>query len=453
MHKNVFPSRLCGALSAMPSKSASHRAVLLAALCAGTTQIAPLQLSQDGRATLSCAQALGLTAGADIAPIPGLPGFVRARITGGGYGVPDAASGNAACVDSTAPRGGTACAHAPALRTLDCGESGSTLRFFIPLALDGRGPVRFVGRGRLMQRPLSIYEELFVPRGVRWTRQGDDLLVEGKLAPGVFTLPGDVSSQFITGLLLALPLAHGDSRLQLTTPLQSRAYVELTRRVQAAFGVVSHWEDGGQALVIPGGQMPVSPGDAVVEGDWSHAAFTLVAGALGGPVRLTGLDESSAQGDRAIVDILRAMGADIRWEGGALVSRPSSLHAADVDASQVPDLVPILAVALAAARGESRITGAARLRIKESDRLSAMRAALCAAGADVTELPDGLIIRGGRPLHAASVDGCNDHRVVMAMAVASALSDGPFTISDAEAVAKSAPAFWEEFAKLGGDAR
>ena len=429
MHKNVFPSRLCGTLSAMPSKSASHRAVLLAALCAGTTQIAPLQLSQDVRATLSCAQALGLTAGADIAPIPGLPGFVRAQIAGGRR----PASGGP--------------------RVLDCGESGSTLRFFIPLALDGRGPVRFVGHGRLMQRPLSIYEELFVPRGVRWTRQGDDLLVEGKLAPGVFALPGDVSSQFITGLLLALPLAHGDSRLQLTTPLQSRAYVELTRRVQAAFGVVSHWEDGGQTLVIPGGQRPVSPGDALVEGDWSHAAFTLVAGALGGPVRLTGLDESSAQGDRAIVDILRAMGADIRWEGGALVSRPSSLRAADVDASQVPDLVPILAVAMAAAHGESRITGAARLRIKESDRLSAMRAALCAAGADVTELPDGLIIRGGRPLHAASIDGCNDHRVVMAMAVASALSDGPFTISDAEAVAKSAPAFWEEFAKLGGDAR
>ena len=224
--------------------------------------------------------------------------------------------------------------------------------------------------------------------------------------------------------------------------------------MQAAFGIESFWKNE-QTLIVPGGQRPVSPSRAHVESDWSHAAFYLAAGCLSsaGPLTLHGLDMGSAQGDRAIVDILRGMGAIIRCEGDVLTVCPSRLRACDVDASQIPDLVPILAVAMAAADGESRITGAARLRIKESDRLAAMCAALTACGADVTERPDGLVIRGGRPLHGAVVNGCNDHRIVMAMAVASVLASGDLTISDAEAVSKSAPAFWEEFTALGGHAQ
>ena len=426
MNKTVLPSPLSGQLRIIPSKSASHRAVMLAALVDGETSLAPLALSRDVEATLSCAKALGLLSGWTLTPCGDAPGMTRAILQPG----------------TSVPQG---------LRTLDCGESGSTLRFFVPLALDGHGPVRFVGHGRLMQRPMDVYERLFVPRGVRWSLEGDTLTVEGQLTGGEYALPGDVSSQFITGLLLALPCLAGESILRLTTPLQSRGYVELTRRVQAAFGIVSHW-DGENTLVIPGNQRARTPGSFAVEGDWSHAAFYLVAGALGhaGPLSLTGLDTDSTQGDRAIVPILRSMGADIREEGGALTVYPSVLHGETVDVTQVPDLVPALAVAMAGAQGESRIVGAARLRIKESDRLAAMRAALCAAGADVTELPDGLVIRGGQPLHAAEIDGCNDHRIVMAMAVASALSSGPLTISGAQAVSKSAPRFWEEFASLGG---
>lgn len=295
---------------------------------------------------------------------------------------------------------------------------------------------------------------MFRPLGVRWERTEDSLTVEGKLQSGQYFLRGDVSSQFITGLLLALPQLAGNSVIRITTQLESRAYVELTRRVQAAFGIESFWKDG-QTLVVPGSQRPTSPGRAHVESDWSHAAFYLTAGCLSsaGPLMLHGLDMGSAQGDRAIVDILRGMGAIIRCEGDVLTVCPSRLRACDVDASQIPDLVPILAVAMAAADGESRITGAARLRIKESDRLAAMCAALTACGADVTERPDGLVIRGGRPLHGAVVNGCNDHRIVMAMAVASVLASGDLTISDAEAVSKSAPAFWEEFTALGGHAQ
>ena len=408
MQKTVSPASLCGTLDVIPSKSASHRAVMMAALCREETRLAPLQRSRDIKATLTCAMALGL-------------------------GRHDAPQG---------------------LRTLDCGESGSTLRFFIPLALDGRGPVRFVGHGRLMQRPLSVYEQLFIPRGVRWTLGGDALTVEGRLQSGEFALRGDVSSQFITGLLLALPLLPGDSVIRITTALESRAYVELTRRIQASFGVASRWADK-RTLLVPGGQTPASPGSFAIEGDWSHAAFYLVAGALGkaGPLTLRHLDTDSTQGDRAIVSILRSMGARIEETADGLSVFPSALHGAQVDVTQVPDLVPVLAVAMAGAQGESRITGAARLRIKESDRLSAIASALGACGAEIAELPDGLVIRGGQPLHGASVEGCNDHRIVMAMAVAAALCDGDITISDAEAVAKSAPAFWQEYASLGGQAR
>ena len=407
MIKTVSPASLSGTLDVMPSKSASHRAVMMAALCEVPTELAPLQHSRDIEATLACAKGLGL-----------------------------------------------GCSTVPVLRTLDCGESGSTLRFFIPLALDGRGPVRLIGHGRLMQRPLDVYEQLFVPRGVRWSLSGDALTVEGRLQSGEFALRGDVSSQFITGLLLALPQLDGESVIRITTPLESRAYVELTRRVQAAFGIASHWQDE-QTLRIPGGQTPVSPGTYAIEGDWSHAAFYLVAGALGhaGPITLRRLDEHSAQGDRAIVDILRSMGARIESHPDGLTVFPSALHAADVDVSQVPDLTPVLTVAMAGAQGTSRITGAARLRIKESDRLSAIAHALTACGADVRELADGLVIRGGTRLHSASVEGCNDHRIVMAMAVAAALSDGEIAITDAQSVAKSAPAFWEEYASLGGIAR
>ncbi len=428
MIKTVSPGSLSGSLSVMPSKSASHRAVMMAAMAKGETTLAPLQLSRDIVATLSCAKALGLVG--DISTQPsGQPGFVRAALEGGQE-------------------------HAGGARMLDCGESGSTLRFFIPLALDGRGAVTFIGHGRLMERPLSVYEALFRPLGVRWEQSGGRLTVEGRLKSGEYALRGDVSSQFITGLLLALPQLSGDSVIRIMTKLESRAYVELTRRVQKTFGVVSHWEDD-HTLVVPGSQKPVSPGRVHVERDWSHAAFYIAAGCLGstGPITLTGLDMDSTQGDRAIVDVLRDMGAIINNYKGTLSICSSRLHAATVDASQMPDLVPILAVAMAAAEGESRITGAARLRIKESDRLSAMHAALSACGVNIEELEDGLIIHGSKTLHAAKIDGANDHRIVMAMAVASAIADGDLAISDAEAVAKSAPAFWEEFASLGGKAR
>ncbi|MBQ7486799.1 MAG: 3-phosphoshikimate 1-carboxyvinyltransferase [Clostridia bacterium] len=418
---------LSGTLSIMPSKSASHRTVLMASLSAGESIIEPLLLSQDISATLNCVKQLGLTKG--VATMASdVPGFVRARILGRSR--------------NEGKRIG---------RVLDCGESGSTLRFMIPLALDGRGAVRFTGRGRLMQRPLDVYETVLREQGILWQLRGNDLTVDGHLRPGDYTLPGDVSSQFITGLLLALPILPANSSIHLTTPLESGSYVELTRNVQEQFGVYSEWRDNGQTLIIPGKQQPRSPGNVYVEGDWSHAAFYLTAGALGGSgITLYGLDPNSTQGDKVILHFLHEMGAQIIMKDDTITVLPSSLHGITADTSQCPDLVPILAVAMAAAHGESRIIGAARLRLKESDRLRAMAVALQALKVICYEQDDGLIIRGGLPLQSGTVEGCNDHRVVMSMAIASALARGPVTITDSEAVAKSAPAFWEEFAHLGG---
>ncbi|MBQ9008936.1 MAG: 3-phosphoshikimate 1-carboxyvinyltransferase [Clostridia bacterium] len=417
---------LSGNLGIIPSKSAAHRAVLLAALAQGETVIEPLQLSEDISATLSCTQQLGLTRGS--AKAPASPGFVRMRIMGRAKNESNRNT-----------------------RTLECGESGSTLRFMLPLALDGRGPVRFLGRGRLMQRPLNVYEDLFRSQNLFWQLRGNELTVDGQLHPGHYSLPGDISSQFFTGLLLALPMLEEDSEIACLSPLESRSYVELTRKAQAKFGIRSEWSQDGQHLIIPGGQQPRSPGSVHLEGDWSHAAFYLVAGAIGGQgITLSGLDFDTTQGDIVMLSFLREMGARISLAENFVTVTPSPLHGITADVSQCPDLVPALAVAMAAAGGESRIVGAARLRLKESDRLRAVAMTLQSLKAVCFEEDDGLVIHGGVHLHGGTVDGCHDHRIVMAAAIAAALARDPVTITDAECVAKSAPAFWDEFAHLGG---
>ncbi len=428
MDLTLMPASLTGRLRLIPSKSASHRAVLLSALARGETQLQPLLLSGDISATLSCCSSLGILR-QTASGASDFPGAVRMFITGG---------------EIPSPGGRT--------RVLDCGESGSTLRFLLPLALDGRGPVRFVGHGRLMQRPLDIYRELFTAQGASWVQRGNELTVEGSLTAGIYELPGDVSSQFVTGLLLALPLLGGDSQVVLTTPLESASYVEMTRQIQRRFEVQTFWDPEGRCLSVPGRQRPRSPGLLPLEGDWSHACFYAVAGAISrkGPMRLCGLNPESPQPDRQILGFLQQMGADCRWENGELLVFPSQLCAITADCAQCPDLVPALAVAMTAARGESRITGAGRLRLKESDRLSAICHAINGCGGICRETPDGLIIRG-MSLLGGRVEGANDHRIVMAMAMAAALSRKPLTLTDTEAVAKSAPGFWKEYAALGGE--
>lgn len=317
---------------------------------------------------------------------------------------------------------------------IPCNESGSTLRFMLPIALARGGSFVFTGKGRLLERPLDEYFKIFQRQGITYNLNAADgkLSVSGRLKSGVFLLRGDVSSQYITGLLLALPMLEGDSEIVLTTPLQSASYVEMTCRVMKAFGVQIQKTESGYA--IPGGQK-YRPCDYEVEADYSQAAFWLVANALGSSVSMQALSAQSVQGDQVIAEILQR-------------KRRSLL----IDVGDCPDLVPILAVYCCFCEGESRIVNAARLRFKESDRLYAIAKELNAIGGSVTEERDALQISGKGFLQGGKADSHNDHRIAMALAIAATRCEKEVLIQGAECVGKSYVDFWEHYRQLGGKA-
>ena len=403
-----------GVLAAPPSKSMAHRAVLCAALADGESRLTGLAHSQDIDATLAAAAALG-------AQVEAGEGWARIA--------------------------GAAPLQAPAA-PVDCCESGSTLRFLIPLAaLTGR-PVAFTGRGRLMQRPQSVYQELFASQGLRFEQEGDTLTVAGPLRPGCFSLAGDVSSQFISGLLFALPLLDGDSRLCLKPPVESRSYIEMTRAAQSRFGVASAWLDE-YTLAVPGGQA-YRPRDMAIEGDWSQAAFPAALGALAGDVTVTGLEPGTLQGDAVILDILRRCGGRAEAVPGGVRFQKSALHGTKIDLADCPDLGPILMALGLLCEGETVITNAGRLRLKESDRIAAMEQELRKLGGQI-ESDGGTVTIRRSALHAPAgpLWGHNDHRVVMSLTVLAAAAGLPVQIDGAEAVAKSWPGFFAAVRQLG----
>ena len=403
-----------GTLAAPPSKSMAHRAVLCAALADGESRLTGLAHSQDIDATLAAAAALG-------AQVEAGEGWARIA--------------------------GAAPLQAPAA-PVDCCESGSTLRFLIPLAaLTGR-PVAFTGRGRLMQRPQSVYQELFASQGLRFEQEGDTLTVAGPLRPGCFSLAGDVSSQFISGLLFALPLLDGDSRLCLKPPVESRSYIEMTRASQSRFGVSSAWLDE-YTLAVPGGQA-YRPRDMAIEGDWSQAAFPAALGVLAGDVTVTGLEPGTLQGDAVILDILRRCGGRAEAVPGGVRFQKSALHGTKIDLADCPDLGPILMALGLLCEGETVITNAGRLRLKESDRIAAMEQELRKLGGQI-ESDGGTVTIRRSALHAPAgpLWGHNDHRVVMSLTVLAAAAGLPVQIDGAEAVAKSWPGFFAAVRQLG----
>ena len=403
-----------GVLAAPPSKSMAHRAVLCAALADGESRLTGLAHSQDIDATLAAAAALG-------AQVEAGEGWARIA--------------------------GAAPLQAPAA-PVDCCESGSTLRFLIPLAaLTGR-PVAFTGRGRLMQRPQSVYQELFASQGLRFGQEGDTLTVAGPLRPGCFSLAGDVSSQFISGLLFALPLLDGDSRLCLKPPVESRSYIEMTRAAQSRFGVASAWLDE-YTLAVPGGQA-YRPRDMAIEGDWSQAAFPAALGVLAGDVTVTGLEPGTLQGDAVILDILRRCGGRAEAVPGGVRFQKSALHGTKIDLADCPDLGPILMALGLLCEGETLITNAGRLRLKESDRIAAMEQELRKLGGRI-ESDGGTVTVRRSALHAPAgpLWGHNDHRVVMSLTVLAAAAGLPVQIDGAEAVAKSWPGFFAAVRQLG----
>lgn len=411
----VMPTVFNGEVTLPPSKSDVHRAILCASLARGKSVILPVDYSQDILATIDCARALG------------------AEIT---------ASGDTLYVDGTA-------LFSESIAELDCRESGSTLRFFIPVAAVGGVEAVFNGKGRLPKRPVGIYLDCLPRAGVECITQGGlPLRIKGILSGGEFHIRGDVSSQFITGLLLALPLAEASSKIILTSPLQSVGYVDMTINTMSKFGVKVERTEYG--YFIEGGQK-YKPCTYICEGDWSQAGFFMAAGALGGNVTLKGLSTDTAQGDSACIDIFRKFGADVKIEKNCInVSAENGLHGTDIDAKQIPDIVPILAVTAAFAEGTTNIYGAERLRLKESDRLKAISEALCEIGADVTEKEDGLIIHGVKNADGGFVNGCNDHRIIMSMAIAVAKCREAIEITDRESINKSYPSFFEDYRKING---
>lgn len=332
---------------------------------------------------------------------------------------------------------------------VDCIESGSTLRFMIPIAAALGKSVTFVGSGRLPQRPIGDYLRLLPEHNVRCESEGGlPLTISGKMSAGTFELAGDVSSQYITGLLLALPILDGDSKIVLTTELQSKPYVDMTIKVMADYGVEVEETDYGYLVR---GNQEYKIRDYYVESDWSQAAFFLAAGAIGGDVSLKGLDINSTQGDKRIVDLLAEFGADICIDNGIVRCKKSTLNGIEIDATDIPDMVPSLAVLGAFSNGKTVIKGAERLRYKESDRIESVVTNLVKMGVNVTEKPDGMEIIGGN-VNGADLDGYNDHRIVMAFAVAGLFANGDTTITDASSINKSYPTYFEDYNSIGGNA-
>ncbi len=411
----VFSGKLNGTVSVPPSKSAAHRAIICASFAKGKSVIAPVELSNDIKATIGCMQALG----ADIM-----------------------LEGKTLTVDGTN-------LFQTKSAFLDCGESGSTLRFLIPAAAVGGVEAEFVGHGKLPERPIGIYLDCLPQKGVVCETEGGlPLKTAGKLKSGIYQIPGNVSSQFITGLLLSLPLLDGDSEIILTSPAESVGYIHMTTDIMQSFGV--QIEESENGWKVRGGQH-YQARNFTVEGDWSQAAFFMTAAALGGSITIDNLDTGSHQGDKACTEIYSRFGAEVTTdENGAITVTHNTLHGIDIDATNIPDAVPALAVTAALAEGTTHITGAARLRIKECDRLAAMRDGLSRLGANIRETDDGFIITGVDKLHGGTVEGYNDHRIVMSLAVASVGCDGEIVISDRESINKSYPTFFEDFKKLGG---
>jgi 3-phosphoshikimate 1-carboxyvinyltransferase len=411
----ITPSVIQGKISVPPSKSLCHRAIIAAGLANGNCNIENVVFSEDILATCNAMRDIGVVVSEHENSI---------SIKGDNF--------------SNSIK-----------NKIDCVESGSTLRFLIPIVLLTGKEFTFTGKGRLSKRPLTPYYKIFKEQDVKYScEEGLPLTIQGKLKAGVYKIQGNISSQFITGLLFALPLLKGDSKIVLTTELQSKAYVDLTIDILSKFSVQIE-NIGYKEINILGNQKYIAS-DYKVEGDFSQAAFWLVAGILGGEIQCEDMNINSLQGDLAIIDFISKMGGNISIDGEKVRTKKSKTQGIIIDAANCPDLVPILAVLASLSNGTTEIINAGRLRIKECDRLKAMATELTKLGGDVVETEEGLIIRGKENLSGGTVDSYNDHRIAMALSVASIRCNQPVIITDSSCIKKSYPKFYEDFNRLGG---
>ena len=422
MEMTFSPAHLTGTAAAPASKSEAHRLMICAGLTEGETMLTGYMDSEDMAATRRCLRALGAATGR---------GEDWLKLTGHARKIAK-------------------------LPVLDCGESGSTLRFFVPIALAMAGGGVFRMHGRLGQRPMDVYRDLFVPRGVRW-RMGvgcdgaAELTVQGKLEAGSYVLPGIVSSQFVSGLLFALPLLEEDSTLAVQPPVESAGYIRMTVEAITRSGVVME-EIAPFRWRIPGGQRYQAQSGRL-SGDYSQAAVLLCAAALGEDVKVTGLDAQTTQGDRAILRHLETLGAQVEEDETGVRVTAEKLHGAVLDMSDCPDIAPILALVCQLAEGESRLTGCGRLRIKECDRLAATVENLNLLGGEAQAAGNDIIIRGvGQLRGGVALPDYNDHRMVMLAAIAALKAQEPVRVAGTTALNKSWPEFLNVYRQLGGKA-
>lgn len=400
-----YSTTLKGTVKVPPSKSLAHRAIICASLADGESEIKGIDFSNDIKATIGVMRAVGaeIEEKGDVLVVKGTKGVN---------------------VDAEA----------------FCNESGSTLRMCLPIcAALNKGFTHFTGRGKLGSRPMTVFEELWKNAGLYYRDDSKekgslDLTVKGTLPSGRYRVRGDVSSQFISGLLFALPLADGDSVIELTTDLYSGGYIDLTLQSLASAGIKIDF-DGKSVFEIKGNQT-YSPVNGEVEGDWSQAAFFMVANAVGSDVKIEGLNPASSQGDKVVKDYLEKLKED-----GDLV----------FDCENCPDIVPVFSVACALRKGKTRLTGLSRLKIKECDRLEAVYTQLSAIGADVKREGDDLIFSGVEEFEGnALVKTFGDHRMAMTYAIAATKCRLPITVDDFSCISKSYPDFLTDYKKLGG---
>lgn len=410
------PANVSGKIKAISSKSDAHRLLICGALADCATRVHCNVMSKDIAATVDCLKNMGAEISVDGDIITVIPNKFNEKAE------------------------------------LDCGESGSTLRFLLPVVSALGIDATITGHGRLPERPLSPLKEEMERVGVVFHNGSKfPLHLTGKLRAGEYEILGNVSSQFITGLLFALPLLDGDSKIRLIPPVESRSYLNITLTALRKFGIEITEEKN--LYIIKGNQKYISPKEITVDGDWSNSSFFLCAGALDeNGVTVEDLDINSPQGDKAILKVLEDMGAEVQINGAEITVKKNKLNGIIVDAADIPDAVPIISVVAAMCEGETRIINAGRLRMKESDRIKAIIQMLTTVGGKAEETTDGMIIHGGADLKGGTVEGCNDHRIVMSAAILSNFCNGAVEITDAQAVEKSYPHFFNDFNQMGGNA-
>ena len=424
MKVKIKPKKLGGTIPIPPSKSYSHRAIIAAALATPNkdkevSRIDNLKYSVDITTTTEIMENWGanIEIGEDFEIIKGNSGIVN-----------------------------------PKDEYTQCNESGSTIRFLIPIGLSSNNKIVFDGKGKLVERPLDSYYKIFDEQGIKYSNNNGwlPLNVDGQLKPGKYEIEGNISSQYITGLLYALPLLNGDSELRINKTLESKGYIDLTLEILEMSGIKVE-NNNYKSFFIKGNQK-YNPFDYVIEGDYSQVAFWIVAGILGSEIKCLHVKKDSLQGDREIIEIVQRMGANVEIFDDYIIVKPSQTYGTVIDISQCPDIGPILTVLAALSKGETKIINAERLRIKESDRITSIKTELNKLGANVEEVGDSLVINGVERLtKSAELSAWNDHRIAMSLAIASIKCDGEIVIDEAESVKKSYPHFWEDFKKMGGD--